>query len=223
MRTYWICYACLLLITYCNEAVSAIRNGYQPGIEGARASLSALRSMYSKDHLSTAQRDRMKAQIKQLDDFVYFFELTESRIAEFRLIAPSLFDSVNVIKDARGRAVDVYVKIVSAEQLPYGVYGVTNLAQGVDPDSYTSEYGEHTVSVKIRKDAVDLKKLAHELGHVAYQVPNLAGYVKYYTEWYSHSEADKALGHDASDMSGRSATKCEREFSSSMVSARRNR
>ena len=53
-----------------------------------------------------------------------------------------------------------------------------------DKDAYQSEYGKFTVSVKVWIVPRALLVLAHELGHVKYQVPNLASYFEFYKKHY---------------------------------------
>ena len=55
--------------------------------------------------------------------------------------------------------------------------------------------------------------LSHELGHVKYQVPNLASYLEYYKEHYSPNvDQYDILGHKPDDPSGKSAIQFERRF-----------
>ncbi len=75
-----------------------------------------------------------------------------------------------------------------------------------DPDGYLSEYGDHTVSVKIWIVNNALLVLAHELGHVKYQVPHLAHYFEFYKKNYFGIMNDSNhIGHNPSDPSGKSA------------------
>jgi hypothetical protein len=222
MRTYWVYFAISFLVIFSHNATSAIRNGYERGIDGARTSIKALEAAYSKSDLTTAQRKRIKEQVRLLTEFVYYHELTESRIAEFRQTAPSLWDSVNYILDARGRSVDVYIRFVELEDIPSGAYATTSLEQGADEDAYRSCFGEHTISVTVRKGPSDLRKLAHELGHITYQVPNLATYTKYYNNMYESMANGEALGHGAGDPSGMNAERFERLFTKLSLSAHKN-
>ena len=65
-----------------------------------------------------------------------------------------------------------------------GIAGTTNLGQDKkDPDTYESEYGTYTVSVRIVIGKKSLHLLAHELGHVRHQVPDLAAYYAFYTKF----------------------------------------
>ena len=82
-----------------------------------------------------------------------------------------------------------------------------------DEGAYASEYGKSTVSIKIWIASNSLFVLAHELGHVKYQVPHFAAYMKYYRENYTISmDPPHTLGHNPDDLSGKSATQYVKRF-----------
>jgi hypothetical protein len=117
--------------------------------------------------------------------YIAYYELTEQLLAQFRSIAPDLYHEIDTIKDDEGRSTDVYVKFMPEEEMKVSVSGTTNIAQAEeDGNAYHSEYGAHTVSVRIAIGKKSLGLLAHELGHVKYQVPYLVSYVKYYNMHY---------------------------------------
>ena len=96
--------------------------------------------------------------------------------------------------------------------MPIGVGGTTNVLQSANnQNTYCSEYGDHTVSVKIAILYKSLRLLAHELGHVNYQVPNLAAYAKYYVKHYSDSDS-KLKGHNSKDPSAQQVKLFEKRF-----------
>jgi hypothetical protein len=60
--------------------------------------------------------------------------------------------------------------------------------------------------------------LAHELGHVKYQVPHFAAYMKYYRENYTLCmDPPHTLGHNPNDLSGVSATQYVKRFHKAYV------
>ena len=84
---------------------------------------------------------------------------------------------------------------------------------GSDKNTFCSEYGMFTVSIKIWIVNKALFVLAHELGHVKYQVPHFAKYMKYYKNNYTFRvEPILSLGHNTNDLSGRSAMEYVKRF-----------
>ena len=161
----------------------------------------------------------MKKRRKEVIDFILYYNLTEKLLKQFQLISPDLYNEINNIRDHRGRPVDVYVKFVSIDGTSIKAAGTTYIDQSEnDEDLYRSEYGEGKVSVKIWMINRALFVLAHELGHVKYQVENLADYVKYYKNNYiEQSNPSQCLGHNAHDLSGKTATIYEKKFRSSYL------
>jgi len=54
--------------------------------------------------------------------------------------------------------------------------------------------------------------LAHELGHVKYQVPNLASYFEFHKNHYTNMPARTSMGHDIDDPSGKWASQFGKTF-----------
>ena len=101
------------------------------------------------------------------------YELTEELLKQFKHISPDLYNRIDSIRDAKGRFTDVYVKFIPREEASIMAAGITRMAQSdEDKDACFSEYGKHSVSVKIWISSKALLVLSHELGHVNYQVPN---------------------------------------------------
>lgn len=126
------------------------------------------------------------------------------------MISPSLYHQLDTIRDAKGRPVDVYVKFLQKTDVPTGTIAITNIKQMEnDQHAYFSEYGPNTVSVKITV----VKNSLLILGHVGYQVPNLASYVDFFFSQYrdQHMKATY-LGHKPNDPSGQKALMFERQF-----------
>ena len=108
---------------------------------------------------------------------------------------------------------DVYIKFVPIDGTSVKAWGLTYMDQSSDDkDAYQSEYGKFTVSVKVWIVRRALLVLAHELGHVKYQVPNLASYFEFYKKHYENTPAENSLGHDDDDPSGKWATQFGKTF-----------
>jgi hypothetical protein len=166
------------------------------------------------NNLPTSQKRKIETKIKLLLNDISYYELTEKLLDQFKIIAPVLYNEIDTIKDRKGRAVDVYVKFIPTRATPVKAWGTTYMAQSPrDKDTYCSEYGGLTVSIKIWTVNKALLVLSHELGHVKYQVPHLASYMEYYKEhYYTTMDHSNNMGHDASDRSGDSAKKYEQIF-----------
>lgn len=197
-----------------NNGWARLRNGYERDIHHVRENLKNYNDSISMDNLSTLKKRNMKENLKNLIAFQSYYELTEELLKRFKLISPSIYNQIDSIKDAKGRPTDVYVKFIPKEQALIMAGGITSMAQwGEDRDVCFSEYGKQTVSVKIWIFSQALFALSHELGHVSYQVPNHASYVKYYKLMYlPFSTESNHLGHAGTDRSGQSALAFEKKF-----------
>ena len=184
-----------------------IRNGYANGISGARESLRSLQVLVMKEGITAAQRRKAELSLRQVMTYIVYYELTETLLSQFRIISPEQYNQIDTIRDRRGRATHVYVKFIPEDEANILSWGVTNVAQvAYDEDAYFSEYGEHSVSIKVWIVNKALEVLAHELGHVLHQVPHLASYVAYYKFYYGYGRAESNfIGHDPTDVSGKSA------------------
>ena len=108
----------------------------------------------------------------------------------------------------------MYVKFVPRSEIQAGTLATTNIDQlANDKHACYSTYGPHTVSVKIIIAKHSLIVLAHEFGHIRYQVPNLATYVDFFSRHYQnyHMKANY-LGHKPNDPSGQRAIVFEKVF-----------
>jgi hypothetical protein len=191
-----------------------IRNGYQRDIHKVREDIALYNLMLKTDNTSGLEKRRIKVAINRLMAIESYHASTEQLIKQFHLISPALYNRVDSIKDAKGRAIDIYIKFVPHDETLIMAGGITFMARAIDdPDACVSEYGKHTVSIKIWISNRALVVLSHELGHVHYQVPNLARYTEYYYQKYqSWTTGSSHLGHAGNDRSGRSASLFEREF-----------
>ena len=105
-----------------------------------------------------------------------------------------------------------------------GAHGTTNLNQSQhDKSLYSSEYGDGSVSIKIASVTKSLTLLAHEFGHVFYQVRNLESYAIDYASWYQNETFNsKYIGHNGNDPSGSKALEYENLFRDQFLAYSRN-
>ena len=198
-----------------NSAWAKLRNGYEKDIHFVRERLKYCSDILNtNNNLSASERRKMKASINNMIIHQSHYELTEELLKQFKRISPGLYNRIDSIKDAKGRFTDVYVKLIPREEAIVMAAGTTQMSQSKeDMDACFSEYGKHSVSVKIWISSKALFVLSHELGHVNYQVPNFVSYIKYYKREYSPLIKDSnCVGHSAADRSGRNATIFEKEF-----------
>lgn len=206
---------CIICVLASGKVTGEIRNGYENQIHKVNESLNNLNALLTSDqNLSSSQRRRIESRMLMLVNTISYYDLTENLLDQFRLIAPALYNEIDTITDKNGRSVSVYVKFVPCDATEVKAWGTTSLSQSEnDEDAYHSEYGEHTVSVKIWVVSNALLVLAHELGHVKYQVRNLATYVEYYKKhYYGMINWSNYIGHDETDLSGKSALTFEKIF-----------
>ena len=211
MKTYVLSIAVTLLLV--STVSGKIINGYASGINTARASMRKLDSLILFDsNLSTPEKNKMKEYLYRQREFVLFHELTESLLVQFRMISPEIYNRVNSLQDANERGVDVYVKFVPMEQINGSIAGGTNVPMG-EGDAYSSNYGLNTVSVQIVIGNDALSLLAHEFGHVIYQVPNIVTYREFYRVHYLLNIPDsEEIGHHNMDPSGQKAFEFQKKF-----------
>lgn len=223
MKTY-VLFIALSLVVFTSSS-ARIRNGYERDIESAERSLRNLRTLLKEDkNLSVFQRLQISNKIDVLIGFVSYHELTDQFLEQFRMISPDLYYEIDSVKDRLGRALDVFVKFVPEKEMPAGVAGITIMEQDKsDRHACNSEYGIHTISVTIAAEKKSLFLLAHELGHVKYQAPNLADYQQFYVEFYlSNNYKTKGMGHSDKDSSGQQALDYAKRFRKSYLSYTRS-
>ena len=202
-------YFALTALAYClaiTFPLCKIVNGYERNIHSARASL---------QRLSKLPRDKnVMTRLQRVQEFILYHDLTNVLLHEFKAVCPSLYAQIDTISDYLGRRVDVYVRFIPRSDEIQGALAVTNLTQDPqDPHAHTSEYGIHTVSVKVTVVRNALLILAHEFGHTSHQVPHLKKYVDFYKRNYGdvHSRSTY-LGHKPNDPGGQHAILFENQF-----------
>lgn len=199
----------LLLITVISEA--KVRNGYEDKIDEYRASYGYLLTVIESRDASPDSKAHAKRAALLLEEWIKYNAITENLLLEFKRIAPDIYNTMDTITDASGRSVDVYVKFMHEKSMPAMTHGTTNIDQGDDPTSYTSEYGKNTISIKVSAVHRALHFLAHEFGHAYYQVKNIATYYDVYTRLYANKRY-AVLGHSGDDDSGAMAEQFEKRF-----------
>lgn len=211
MKTYAL--SILLNLLVLSTLSGKIINGYNSGINTAHEGLRKLSALIIGDStLTITEKNRMYDHLDRQRVFILYHELTERLLQQFRIVSPGIYYQVDSIKDAQGRPVDVYVKFLPMEKMNGSIAGGTNVPME-DGDAYSSSYGLHTVSVQIVLGNDALSLLAHEFGHVTYQVPNIATYRKFYSKQYQRLTNDsEAIGHHHTDPSGQKAFEFQRRF-----------
>jgi hypothetical protein len=191
-----------------------IINGYEADINTAREGLKKLNILIRLDTTwSQQEMNRLKDHAARLSDFILYYELTERLLFQFRMISTEIYDEIDAIKDAKDTPVDVYVKFLPIEKMKGSVAAMTNIPLGDDGDAYNSSYGLHSVSVQIIAGNNALRLLAHEFGHIKYQVPNIATYRNFYIRYYQNKTNDsEEIGHHHMDPSGNKAFEFETAF-----------
>ena len=208
------CFLLLMFGATMTSVYAEIRNGYAVRIVQLKESLASLKTVLEMNERSkVSSRRNLEAKIADIENKILYYELTEFLLEEFKTIAPDMYTDIDTIKDNKGRSVDVYVKFVPAHSTPVAAWGTTYMAQAEgDADAYMSEYGVNTVSVIIWTVKTSLVVLSHELGHVKYQIQNLASYAKYYTMQYGKGAGLNRIGHNHGDPSGANAVEFEMAF-----------
>jgi len=200
-----------------------IRNGYENRINESREVLGILnqRINYEKnrdskhtDKLTSFQKQKMILRIDSLTQYILLYERTEKLLHQFHTIAPDLFQEIDTIKNAYNEKTDVYVKFLPDEKMIESQLGRTIMGQCFEDENICfSEYGVRSVLIIIYSEINPLLVLAHELGHVRYQVPHLATYFDYFKEtYYGRSYEPYFIGHYPTDLSGITAQEYERRF-----------
>jgi hypothetical protein len=189
-----------------------IKNGYEPEINVARDGLKKLNALLDTTR-SPNERRKLEEHAARLKDFILYYELTETLLFQFKMISPDIYNEVDTVKDAQAHSVDVYVKFLPGKKMVGSVAGTTNVPLDEEGDTYSSTYGLHSVSTFIVAGNNALSLLAHELGHIRYQVPNIAIYRKFFIKHYRVATSDsESVGHHHTDPSGQNAFEFERKF-----------
>jgi hypothetical protein len=220
-----LCFPLLIAVLYSSPISAAVKNGYGHHIYEMRQSLKTLQAILDEtDTLSAFQKGDIQKKIGTLLEYVTYHELTEQLLTQFRLIAPDLLNKVDSVRSKNGQPITVYVRFVSEKDMQHGAHGTTSIGHVAnDTDLYASEFGPASVSIKIASVNRSLVLLAHELGHVFYQVKNLATYTALYTKLYQNETFNSTyIGHAGVDPSGVTALEFEniyRDRYSSLVKA----
>jgi hypothetical protein len=205
----------LFLSLLFSHAFGEIKNGYEKDVVQMRASLRRYTALLQvNNNLTFYQRRKIKHGIDSLVSNLSNYELTENLLKQFKDIAPDLYAEIDTLKDINGRNVKVYVKFIPVNGTEIKAWGTTYMSEMTNnKNGFCSEYGMYTVSVKIWIVNKALFVLAHELGHVRYQVPHFAKYMTYYKNNYMFQiHPAISLGHNGKDLSGKSAMDYVKRF-----------
>lgn len=207
-----LCLVLAVAAIYSFPMSAAVKNGYELKISGARSNLAYFKAAIEQNReFTNLRKHQIRSHIKRLIDFIGYHDLTAQLLRQFQVVAPDLFEEINSVTDKKGRPVDVYVQFIPHTGAEF-LLGMNFLSwEANDQDAYRSEYGDHTVSVKITIVTNALFVLAHELGHVKYQVPNRAAYLEYIRKNYRQDEYN-SIGHRPDDPSRKYASDYERRF-----------
>lgn len=171
------CLYILILTTLClgvhQETYAEIRNGYVNDLIIVEKQIRVFKEFH-QGVLRNTHRERLEKLLKttriKAEKLEENYAKTKGLLEDLRKIAPSLYNEISNIKDHEGNDTHVYIKVVK-DLGPYFL-GINNVTQSTsNPHVYTSEYGDHTVSVMVIYPSAfkALKILVHELGHVRYQ------------------------------------------------------
>ncbi|MEX2231299.1 MAG: hypothetical protein WD824_04020 [Cyclobacteriaceae bacterium] len=209
-------YALFILLTLLTvpHSLAKIKNGYEREIKAAREAFKNLNAMLvSQPTMPAEQKNATNDNIARLRVFLMYHELTERLLLQFKLISPDMYNEIDSIKDKFNRPVDIYVKFLQGGNKRGSVAGSTNIPTGEDENAYDSRYGVHTASIGIVAARNALSLLAHEFGHIKYQVENTAEYRKFYAKYYQNIPLEsEEIGHRHMDRSGLNASRFEKRF-----------
>lgn len=204
-----------------------IKNGYEIELEETRQSLENINTMIKMEGRNNRERmiklKKYLIKLKKIEARQSIYsDKTRKLLLQLKEIDPTLFSEIDSIKDKKGNSTDVYVKVVPLNK-GQEIHGSTNLDQyNFDEDMYSSNYGIKIASVIVADCFRSIFLLAHELGHVKYQVPNLAEYFNFYFKTYRNSVQSKK-GHARADQSGMSADETVKSFTQLYVSYRQSK
>ena len=226
MKAYCICIALMLMAFSLTNA--EIKNGYARRVKSAQASLEICNSLLLEDGmLAPHKRKAIKTKVNDLVKYLAYYELTERLLTQLKEIAPDLYNEIDNIRDANGQITDVYVMFIPEAEASVKAWGITGVAQVAhNANTYLSEFGERSVSVKVWAVSQALLVLSHEFGHVQYIVPNLATYKCYHVKHYRPNVTESNhIGHNSDDPSGNCAHAFEKRFRASYSAwySRKNR
>lgn len=221
MKTFFI--AVLALVLVYTKVFAEIKNAYENRIKETREELEIIKERIKEDKnresiqskkLAFHQKRKYNNKIDSLSQFILLYERTDRLLNRFHTIAPDIFHEMDTIKNAYGEETDVYVKFLPDEKMIVSQLGRTIMGQCFEDENICfSEYGIRSVLIIIYSETNPLLVLAHELGHVRYQVPHLASYFEYFKETYNGQFYEPYfIGHYPTDSSGISAKRVERRF-----------
>ena len=225
MNTVVIIASFIFLIAY--DGVARIKNGYDRQIQATKSALHSIKlRLADASELSVEAQRALETEMRRLISYVSCYELTEELIVRLKTISPSIFWDVENITDKKGRATDVYIKLVPDDLTRINLKAASFVKQLVgDVDASCSEHGPFSVSVDICIRQNSLFLLCHELGHIKYIIPNLAAYKLFYRKAYGQAKYVNLsfIGHGHRDKSGLIARQFEKMYRADMARYKQNR
>ncbi len=202
-----------------------IKNGYADELYQWEHQIKGLKQAINSQKTTPSQKSSLLKVLRYSQKYgqqlQHDYHLTEQTIVRFQKVDPELYDSVSNVRDHQGNLTHVYVKVIAGFGETNGQYGTTNLNQNpANKHEYISCYGEHSVMVKVAAGPRALILLAHEFGHVLYQVPNLASYTEYYHQHYTDDD-DPNRGHLPQDPSNLTVHRVLKRFKGKLSRKRR--
>lgn len=223
MKTYG--YAIFVMANFLLVSITEgrVRNGYDSEFRPAQDAFNNLNEMLKCDSALTPLATKMiKENIARLKTFFVYRELTENLLLQFKLISPGSYNEIDTITDRMHRPVDVYVKFLPPGAMRGSVAAGNKMPDGNDEDAYNSTYGLHTAAIYVVTLKNGLSLLAHEFGHIHYQVHNIAEYRRFFKKYYEDkSPESQEIGHHHMDKSGLNASTFEKRFRSHYSDFRR--
>lgn len=216
----------IVLLFYQNGA-SEILNAYEHDLDLLSISIKNIEALISSQKTPSGAEQKLIKTLKDLKtkkaEIQTYYLKTATALVNLKAIDPILFDSINRIKDKKGNITHVYVKVVPEEaylvpddprstMAGYSIVAPSN----EDGDICSTKYGTYTAYVEI-KDIPhksfcysNVFLLAHEFGHLIYEIPNLAEYSRFYRATYNR--ASQLAGHHWNDPSGKTVEKTIKSF-----------
>ncbi len=223
MRPYVFIILTIISFKSIHYAYCDIKNGYEFEIKLADQCLRNIDSLMEictdDDQMVKLKMHRKRIEYKR-KEYQKKYLITHRILKKFKDIAPEIYYTVDRIRDYEKNVTDIFVKIVDKSEFNQeGILATTNLAQSEKSEHrYHSEYCDGSVSVKVSNlnEWKTLEMLAHEFGHVLYQVPNLASYLDYYYKAYLKYKHSISKGHGRYDPSHQSVINTLADYSDSM-------
>jgi len=220
-----LCVTLILIFVNTISSDGKILNGYEKKLQQALHELNYLNALKSGEihHLNgtktwellnETQKKNVDRSIKEINQIIQYYLLTERLINEFKTIVPDIYEEIDVLRNYDAKPTDVYIKVMPPDHELREISGATLLSRDSEnKHTCVSEFGPNSVSVLVCPTKHGLKILAHELGHVKFIVPKLNEYIEYCSIRYRQQNIEKVVfNHQASDMGSKTVIEYEKRF-----------